>query len=100
MYPVEFEPTISAGERLQAYALNRAATGPGDFDTYLTQSLTLGTKLQTQELPDRSVCRFVQISTNKSGAHNWQQRTLSVCSYSPYNLVMYHGSSWQTKVIA
>jgi hypothetical protein len=26
---VEFEPTISAGERLQTYALDRAATGTG-----------------------------------------------------------------------
>ena len=29
MHPVEFEPTISAGERLQTYALDRSATGAG-----------------------------------------------------------------------
>jgi hypothetical protein len=29
MPPVEFEPTISAGERSQTYALDRAATGIG-----------------------------------------------------------------------
>ena len=29
MPPVGFEPTISAGERPQTYALNRAATGTG-----------------------------------------------------------------------
>ena len=29
MPPVEFEPTISVGERLQTYALDRAATGTG-----------------------------------------------------------------------
>ena len=29
MPPVEFEPTISAGERLQTYALDRTATGTG-----------------------------------------------------------------------
>jgi len=29
MLPVGFEPTISAGERLQIYALDRAATGTG-----------------------------------------------------------------------
>jgi len=29
MPPVEFEPTISAGERPQTYALDRAATGTG-----------------------------------------------------------------------
>ena len=29
MLPVGFEPTISAGERPQSYALDRAATGTG-----------------------------------------------------------------------
>ena len=29
MLPVDFEPTISAGERPQTYALDRAATGTG-----------------------------------------------------------------------
>ena len=29
MPPVGFEPTISAGERRQTYALDRAATGTG-----------------------------------------------------------------------
>ena len=31
MPPVGFEPTISAGERPQTYALDRAATGTGDI---------------------------------------------------------------------
>ena len=31
MTPVGFEPTISAGERPQTYALDRAATGIGFF---------------------------------------------------------------------
>jgi len=31
MPPVWFEPTISAGERRQAYALDRAATETGDY---------------------------------------------------------------------
>jgi hypothetical protein len=30
--PVRFEPTISAGERPQTYALDRAATGTGDYE--------------------------------------------------------------------
>jgi hypothetical protein len=34
MLPVGFEPTISAGERPQTYALDRAATGTGCFDIY------------------------------------------------------------------
>ena len=29
MHPVEYEPTTSAGERPQTYALDRAATGTG-----------------------------------------------------------------------
>ena len=29
MHPVGFEPTVSAGERPQTYALDRAATGTG-----------------------------------------------------------------------
>ena len=32
MLPVEFEPTISAGEQPQTYALDRTATGTGSFD--------------------------------------------------------------------
>ena len=31
MYPVGFEPTISASERPQNYPLDRAATGTGNF---------------------------------------------------------------------
>ena len=31
MPPVGFEPTISAGERPQTYALDRAATGTGNL---------------------------------------------------------------------
>ena len=34
MTPVGFEPTISAGERPQTYALDRAATGTGKSQGY------------------------------------------------------------------
>jgi len=34
MPPAGFEPTISAGERPQTYALDRAATGIGKFDRH------------------------------------------------------------------
>jgi hypothetical protein len=34
MPSMEFEPTISAGERPQTYALDRAATGTGFFPVY------------------------------------------------------------------
>ena len=36
MPPVRFEPTISAGERPQTYALDRAATGT-DSERFITQ---------------------------------------------------------------
>ena len=34
MPPVGFEPTVSAGERPQTYALDRATTGTGTAQTY------------------------------------------------------------------
>jgi len=36
MTPVGYEPTISAGERPQIYALDRAATGTGIVNEYVT----------------------------------------------------------------
>ena len=42
MPPVRFEPTISAGERTQTYALDRAATGTGTHLSYLAYFLNVG----------------------------------------------------------
>ena len=39
MPPVWFEPTISAGERPQTYALDRAATGTGTYYCMLYYSI-------------------------------------------------------------
>jgi hypothetical protein len=39
MPPVEFEPTISAGERPQSHALDRAATGTGNVTSILTENV-------------------------------------------------------------
>jgi len=41
MAPVRFEPTISAGERPQTYALDRAAIGTGDDDDDDDETKTL-----------------------------------------------------------
>ena len=41
MPPAGFEPTISAGERPQTYALDRAATGTGKYMTYKTHTFTM-----------------------------------------------------------
>jgi len=43
MPPVGFEPKISAGERLQTYALGRATNGTG---TILTLMTIIGTHLK------------------------------------------------------
>ena len=43
--PVGFEPTISAGERLQIYALDRAATGTGNSNP--VYEITITTNLIT-----------------------------------------------------
>ena len=43
MPPVGFEPTISAGERPQTYALERAATGTGTTTTTTTTTTTATT---------------------------------------------------------
>ena len=40
MPPVGFEPTVSAGERPQTYALDRAATGTGNGKAVPLQALT------------------------------------------------------------
>jgi hypothetical protein len=37
MPPVEFEPTIAAGERPKTYALDRAATGTGCILHYFVE---------------------------------------------------------------
>ena len=44
MPPVEFEPTISAGERPQTYALDRATTGTGTNQWLSSESKILGNK--------------------------------------------------------
>jgi hypothetical protein len=44
MPPVGFKPTISAGERPQTYALDRAATGTGFLSPYNTEDREHGRK--------------------------------------------------------
>ena len=54
MSPVGFEPTISASERPQTYALDRAATGTGIPSTVCTVSLFSLTQCKNS-FPTRSV---------------------------------------------
>jgi len=44
MPPLEFEPTVSAGERPQTYALDRAASGTGTYTIAMKNSSTFPTQ--------------------------------------------------------
>ena len=59
MPPVGFEPTISAGEQPQTYALDRAATGTGLCEE-------LGKKLGHFEVPDCMFSSHVGLSIQDS----------------------------------
>ena len=48
MPPVGFEPTISAGERPQTYALDRAATGTGGLSPVKGYKFGLGTQTRSR----------------------------------------------------
>ena len=50
MPPVGFEPTISAGERPQTYALDRAATGTGRPKHVVTSKLYLVNKIMYSQV--------------------------------------------------
>ena len=47
MPPVGFEPAISAGERLQTYALDPAATGIGLLGLVVVSNLLFNSKLDS-----------------------------------------------------
>jgi len=77
MPPVGFEPTISAGERPQTHALDRAATGTGCFRVtqvknreYLRPNSTVGTteyRQQTTYFKYLQVLSIVITSCHLSG---------------------------------
>ena len=72
MSPVGFEPTISAGERPQTYALDRAATGTGLYSSlhiklYTCLQICLGSSYQTTRRAFWKSFLF----TVKSIAGNW-----------------------------
>ena len=65
MPPVGFEPTISTGERLQTYALDRAATGTGYPATYNVQIILLELTAQKNgeiyKSRSSSLCNFLYL---------------------------------------
>ena len=73
MPPVGFEPTISAGERPQTYALDRAATGTG---IVVIRYHILFWKLQTEELNILLLWR-----------HNCYVTMVTIASFRPMSAV-------------
>ena len=82
MPPPGFEPTISAGERPQTYALDHAATGTGSYvhirknnpikyqdvqiNTYITTSQTIQSKAETHtELYQQNAYNFPLLNISK-----------------------------------
>jgi hypothetical protein len=57
MPPVEFEPTNTAGERPQTYALDRAATGTGIENIYW---LKIGSQKKSDNCPEIFVPKLVK----------------------------------------
>jgi len=72
MPPVEFEPTISAGERPQTYALDRAATGTGIRNVYHLKKLilfllrTLCTRFNRNTAHVRAAVQFCPVPAKKA----------------------------------
>jgi hypothetical protein len=64
MYPVKFKPTISAGERPQTSALDRAAAGTGVVKYYTFKIFSfeynISIKLKNYSLSDACLCFYVK----------------------------------------
>ena len=82
MPPLGFEPTISAGERPQTYALDRAATGTGQIKNNNVNyeqkqrgngPIQIGFSLQ---LPQTRCIIIISISANLKGGHPLVYRQL------------------------
>ena len=77
MPPVGFEPTISAGERPQTYALDRAATGAG----YLERIILCNSCAVKPQLRRRGNVRVIQ-SWQLRSEERKELRPLCIPSYS------------------
>ena len=75
MLPVGFEPTISAGERPQTYALDRAATGTGNERFWFTKLKEIGNfqylnmDWRCVELVSHASCGVVSCEWDKNCSH-------------------------------
>ena len=89
---MEFEPTISAGERPQTYALDRAATGTGNNLSYIL--------LKWEFCSQNGLIHVAAGSIYYSRQHSFQFRTLHLRCWSEYgvakmkNFVPYIVHTW------
>ena len=66
MPPVGFEPTISAGERPQTYALDRATTGTGTANIVRDQIIIFRLAEMVLIYIEKRHCSYTGTTTNKS----------------------------------
>ena len=85
MLPVGFEPTISAGERPQTYALDRAATGSGITCTLHVRSVGVIITNITQH-------GMSNISHHTRGSQTASLTKIAVC----WNVSLLFGILWRT----
>jgi len=62
MPPVGFEPTISAGERPQTHALDRAATGTGNKDTLFVVKREMGLQMDLEKATYSRYLNYVRFA--------------------------------------
>ena len=74
MPPVGFEPTVSAGERPQTYALDRAATGTGN-DTTVLRTNPGSVRIRSPQIPHERTAK-------------------NILSHSTGSALLYLGTTW------
>ena len=91
MPPVGFEPTVSAGERPQTYALDRAATGTGK----MVHECSINAPIGTQRISSRAKGTAIA-PTDKDVCKSckWAKRDLHHFAFQ--GLIQYTGSSKKT----
>ena len=86
MSPVGFEPTISAGERPQTYALDRAATGTGISTVLLTSNRVVRGRTELQGA--KIVVNFLSLSRQELDVTSKSLTTGSYHILSPSFIVI------------
>jgi hypothetical protein len=99
MPPVGLEPMISAGERLQTYALDRAATGTGGCISYMPLIVTVNMiaeclRTECNSLGYKKTVTLLILSTRAHETQTQAHACILVCrSVSTSNWELFHRSS-------